>query len=78
VSAPLAFSWNGEPIPDIHAWAAERGEEMVRVRKTWHEPLPLAGEIMEREEILEMPGIFFRTLRFGGPMNESYVLLEES
>lgn len=28
------FRWRGEPIRDIWAWAAERGERMVRVRET--------------------------------------------
>ncbi len=28
------FSWRGEPIHDIDAWAAERGEPMVMVRET--------------------------------------------
>jgi hypothetical protein len=72
----MAYSWNGEPIPDIHAWAHERGEQMVRVRKTWREPLLLAGKVVDREEIIEMPASFFGCMRFGGPRNESYAEIE--
>ncbi len=73
----MNYTWNGEPIRDIHAWTRERGEQMVRVRKTWHEPLPLAGKIVEREEIIEMPAVFFGGgLRFGGLRNENYAEIE--
>ena len=76
MTKPLAFLWNGEPIADIRAWARERGEQMVRVRKTWREPLVFAGKFVEREEIQEMPAVFFETMRFGGARDEQYHELE--
>jgi hypothetical protein len=74
----LNFVWNGEPIPDIEVWASQRGEKMVRVRKTWTEPMPLAGKMVEREEVLIMPACFANGLRFGGPRNENYTVIGDA
>jgi hypothetical protein len=70
------YQWNDEPIPDIRAWARERGELMVRVRKTWQEPNVFAGRFDVREEIIEMPVSFFNGMRFGGPRDERYTEIE--
>lgn len=70
--AETAWFDNGRPISDIHAWARDRGEQMVRVRRTWREALPLAGRIEDRSEVVEMPASFFNGLRFGGLHDESY------
>jgi hypothetical protein len=72
----MIYTWNNEPIPDIYAWARERGEQMVRVRKTWTDLLPMAGQTVEREEIIEMPASFFGGMRFGGMRNENYTEVE--
>jgi hypothetical protein len=68
----MAYNWNGEPIEDIHAWCRERGEQMVRVKHTWREAMLLAGELVDREEVTEMPASFFSSLRFGGMRDDSY------
>lgn len=68
----MLYEFNGEPIIDIEALARDRGEQMVRVRKTWREPMVFAGRIEDREEIIEMPASFFGCLRFGGPRDEMY------
>jgi hypothetical protein len=73
---PMTYSWNGEPIPDIHAWCRERGEKMVRVRKTWREPNLFAGRFEDREEVMEMPEAFFKCIRFGGMRDENYTAIE--
>lgn len=70
------FSWNGEAIADVRVWARERGEQMVRARHTWREPMPLAGQILEREEIIDMPACFFDCMRFGGPRDDQYAEVE--
>jgi hypothetical protein len=68
----MNYSWNGQPIADIHEWCRERGEQMVRVRKTWREPQVFAGVIADREEVIEMPAVFFGSMRFGGTRDEQY------
>jgi len=73
----MNFSWNGEAIPDIEAWAAERGEEMVTVEHTWREPNILAGAITEKSELLRMPESFARSMRFGGPFDDRYEIVSD-
>ena len=44
------FNWKGKPIKDIHAWASERGERMVKYearRQTPYGPEFEQGEMPE-------------------------------
>jgi hypothetical protein len=72
----MNFEWNGDYIADIHAWCRERGEQMVRVRRTWTEPNVIAGRFEKRVEITEMPEAFFKCMRFGGPDDVAYTEIE--
>lgn len=54
-----AFSWRGEPIHDIHAWALARGEQMVVVdhEHRYLSAVTLREHIEHTEE--EMPESFW-------------------
>ena len=59
----MNFYWQGEPIPDIEAWAKERGEEMVTVNFHHKEPSPFGPLYMEWDEVVRMPQLFYENLR---------------
>lgn len=53
------FTWRGEPIQDIHAWARERGEQMVVVEHYVKEPWMSPPYFIETHEEQEMPESFW-------------------
>jgi hypothetical protein len=46
----LGFSWRGKRIDDIHKWAEERGERMVKVKETRTSPYGVEIEVLEMPE----------------------------
>lgn len=69
------FAWRGEIIPDIRAWAAERGERMVRYHGERHVPdLRTGGLILETDDG-EMPESFWNG--FGWTHGWHYVEVKE-
>ena len=56
------FQWRGELIPDIAAWASQRGELMVQYDATRTVP-SLTGELVTERQSGEMPETFWDTLR---------------
>ena len=56
-----AFSWQGELIDDIEAWARDRGEKMVRVRFVPQlKPNALTGQMVASEPYIKsMPESFW-------------------
>jgi hypothetical protein len=72
----MNYEWNGELISDIHAWCRGRGEQMVRVKHTWRETMPLAGRIETRSEVEEIPAAFFGSMRFGGGRQDDYTEID--
>jgi hypothetical protein len=73
-----AFSWRGEPIHDIDAWAQARGEPMVRVRETTTTLSVIGGQPRERVEveIREMPRCFAQGLAVSEPFGGGRVSRE--
>ena len=59
---PLNFRWRDVPIPDIHAWARTRGEQMVRYHATRKRPNPFAARMETEEMVGEMPESFWNSL----------------
>ena len=57
------FTWRGKPIDDIRAWAAARGEQMVRYRAERYVPNPLTGTMDIETMDGEMPMSFWANLR---------------
>lgn len=54
------FTWRGEPILDIRAWARERGEKIVRFHAERMVPSPWTPWGMVKEEYDdEMPESFY-------------------
>lgn len=60
------FTWRGTPILDIHAWARERGEVMIRYRATsvqpavcWNEEGSATPSLNMEVEDGEMPRSFW-------------------
>lgn len=60
-----SFTWQGEPIQDIAAWATARGERMVPFRATRDRP-SLTGDWFHEEYDGEMPESFWNTLHIDG------------
>lgn len=56
------FAWRGEPIPDIRAWAASRGERMVEYHAERHVPNPYTGRIEIETMDGAMPESFWGNL----------------
>lgn len=52
------FKWNGQPIPNIHQWARDRGEKMVHYRCIKYQDHPTLEEVFEGE----MPESFWNNL----------------
>lgn len=58
-----SFTWRGEPIPDIAAWAAARGERLVPYRAERRVPNILTGQLDLEVMTGTMPESFWHTLR---------------
>ena len=56
------FTWRGEPILDIHAWARAREEQMVRYRAHRTVTSPTFTEMVEESYEGEMPASFYDNL----------------
>jgi hypothetical protein len=57
------FTWRGEPIPDIRAWALARGEPMVRYHAERTVPSPwVPWELVKEEYDGTMPESFWSGL----------------
>lgn len=57
------FTWRGEPIADIHAWAKDRGERMVKYHAERHVVSPwVPWEMITEEYDSEMPESFWSGL----------------
>jgi hypothetical protein len=54
------YAWRGKPIPDIRAWARERGEQMVVVEHYRKDPWTAPPYYLETREEEEMPDSFWR------------------
>lgn len=55
------FTWRGKPILDIHEWARERGEQMVKY-DIWDYPPWSLEKVYSHTE--ECPESFFSSMRF--------------
>lgn len=53
------FAWRGVPITDIHAWAANRGERMVKYVAVRYVPSIFLGVLVKEEKVGEMPESFW-------------------
>lgn len=53
------FAWRGEPIRDIRAWAADRGERMVRYHGERMVPCLMTGGLVKETDDGEMPESFW-------------------
>lgn len=56
------FVWHGEEISDILAWCRSRGERMVVIGFRKRQPNVLGSQMIETEEIYEMPESFWNCL----------------
>lgn len=57
------YEYQGDPIEDIEAWAAKRGEKMIDYERTIAVADMLTGKIHKRKERGAMPSTFFGSLR---------------
>jgi len=62
----MRFSWRGEPISDVEAWAHERGERMVTYRAERQVPNILTGTLDTETISGQMPESFWSNLRMDG------------
>ena len=60
----MAYSWRGEPIADIKAWAKDRGEQMVRYRAERRVPNLFSGRMATEVEESIMPESFYDNMRW--------------
>ena len=58
MTALRTYTWRGEPIQDIYAWAKERGESMVRYHGERHIP-GFNGQMILETDDGEMPESFW-------------------
>ena len=70
------FIWKGEPIVDIEAWAAERGERMIKYSRTQRVANIFTGTINKVVTTGRMPESFYNQLRIGGDVDECYEVLK--
>jgi hypothetical protein len=57
------YTYKGEPIIDIFAWAKERGEKMLRVKMERTIPNLRTGKLEIERQDLVMPESFWATMR---------------
>lgn len=57
------FTWRGESIADVRAWAAARGERMVRYHAERRMPNIITGRLDLETRDGEMPESFWANLR---------------
>lgn len=60
------FTWAGEPIEDIEAWAKEHGEDMIGFRVTKTVPNLVTGQLDEESYEAEMPEYWYNNLSMSG------------
>lgn len=61
-STAMTYFWRGQLIPDIRAWATERGERIVRYEARRERPNMLTGRLEVEVVEGEMPESFWNSL----------------
>jgi hypothetical protein len=72
-----SYSWRGVPIPDINAWAKDRGEKMVRIKVVERNPYIFSGNIEELEYQISMPESFWDSFSWSGNSHYEEIVRED-
>lgn len=71
------FTWNGEPITDIRAWAKERREKLVEYRAVRMIPSMISNSFEIEEKTGHMPSSFWNNLVWSHGWRYSWLGEEE-